>query len=112
MNFTAWDTTAGSVDGLYCSAVGNATNYYDLHGTFDTCGETIAWTVTYQNEFYNSHSTCAWSGRIYNHKTTNPVIMTTWLLTRQTNQAWESTNIGSDKFTLPYTQDSPCFQFK
>ena len=67
MKFTAWDTNEGSVDGSYCSSVGNAAFNYDLRGTFDTCGETIGWGVTWQNDFGDSNSTTAWSGRIYNY---------------------------------------------
>lgn len=70
-------------------------------GTYDKVGSesngTIGWAVTYNNEDSNFQSTCTWSGR---RKLVdgNPVISTTWLLTKQNENEWESVHINKDFF--------------
>ena len=111
MRFTTWNITEGLINGRYCSNVGNAEDYYNLQGTFDNCGNTIAWTVTYQNVKRNAHSTCGWSGRIAMDDKANPIIFTTWLLTSKTKPGseWASTKIGFNTFKIIKTpQNSTC----
>ena len=103
MTLTSWDETKGCFSGKYCSAVGKAKNQYDLVGRFDTNGDTLGWVVAYQNEYLNAHSTCTWSGHmeLSPGKESKPVILTTWLLTTQTEPEddWEGTQVGFDTFT-------------
>ena len=104
MTVTSWDQTKGTFTGKYNSAVGKATNEYNLVGRFDTDGDTLGWVVSYQNRILNAHSACAWSGYLQVHPE-KPVILTTWLLTRQISiqEDWGSTIVGFDTFT----QDPP-----
>lgn len=73
-------------------------------GTYDKDGSesggTIGWTVTFNNlENGNSYSTSTWSGQ-RQLDNSNPVILTTWLLTKQTETTknWESTYVNQDLF--------------
>ena len=93
--------TTGVFNGLYSSAVGEAEKQYILVGRTDTEGTTVGWTVVYQNDYLNAHSTCTWSGQFQTDELGNPVIPTTWLLTAQTTppENWDSTNVGFDHFT-------------
>ncbi|XP_028409296.1 uncharacterized protein LOC114531894 [Dendronephthya gigantea] len=104
MTVTSLDTVKGSFKGKYISAVGKAKKEYDLVGRFDTNGDTLGWVVSYQNRHLNAHSTCAWSGHMQEHSN-KPLILTTWLLTRETpiEEDWGSTMVGFDTFT----QDPP-----
>ena len=104
MTVTSWDSVKGSFKGKYNSAVGKAKEEYDLVGRFDTNGDTLGWVVSYQNKHLNAYSTCAWSGRVQEHSE-KPIILTTWLLTRQTaiEGDWGSTMVGFETFT----QDPP-----
>ena len=77
---------------------------YFFIGTYDKNGSesggTIGWAVTYNNlEKGNSYSTCTWSGQ-RQLDNNNPVILTTWLLTKQTEATknWESTYVNQDFF--------------
>ena len=80
-------------------------------GTYDKDGSesfgTIGWAVTFNNsEQGDSCSTCTWSGLRKLQLDGNPVIITTWLLTRQKKEdtkIWESTHVNKDYFyrTLP-----------
>lgn len=100
-------TYNGSISGVYCSAVGKATYYYDLVGRYDpepNCspgytGTTVGWTVSYRNDQLNAHSTTTWSGQLQTNGR-EKTILTKWLLTTQTasKDNWASTKIGSDTF--------------
>ena len=101
MNITVVDTVNCDFTGTYYSAVGEATNTYGLQGRFDTVGRTLGWAVSYKNKYLNVHSTCAWSGQIQlNGVNQEPVILSTWVLTSQTDEGneWNSTNVGFDTF--------------
>ena len=92
----------GTFGGTYNSAVGEAEKEYLLCGRFDTAGQSLGWVVSYQNQYLNAHSTCSWSGQIqFDPVIMDVVILTNWLLTRQTSPEddWNSTNIGHDTFT-------------
>ncbi|KAJ3859816.1 streptavidin v2 precursor [Lentinula novae-zelandiae] len=95
----------GGLSGQYNSAVGNATDLYNLTGRFDIlppsdAGISVGWVVTYNNELRNAHSTATWSGQCFNNSG-GETILTQWLLTTSSAQAdvWESTLVGHDKFT-------------
>ncbi|KAJ4476384.1 Avidin/streptavidin [Lentinula edodes] len=95
----------GGLSGQYNSAVGNATDFYNLTGRFDTlppsdAGISVGWVVTYNNEQRNAHSTATWSGQYFNNSSVE-TILTQWLLTTSSTQAdvWESTLVGHDEFT-------------
>ena len=107
MTITHIDPEKGNFSGTYCSAVGNAEKEYGLLGRFDNAGFTLGWTVTYNNKYINAHSTASWSGQFQQDpKTKEPTILTTWILTTQTDPEddWQSTNVGFDTFT----QNPPC----
>lgn len=102
MTVTAVDIADGNFAGKYCSGVGKAVNNYTLLGRFDSDGQSLGWVVSYKNQFLNAHSTAGWSGQLQmDPSTSQPVILTTWLLTTETQPQnnWNSTNVGFDKFT-------------
>lgn len=96
------DPSTGIFSGQYYSAVGEAEKFYILVGRYDTASDspTLGWTVSYQNQYKNAHSTCTWSGQQQCVSGT-PTLLTTWLLTSQTEPAdnWKSTNVGINVFT-------------
>ncbi|NUT49434.1 MAG: hypothetical protein HOV94_19310 [Saccharothrix sp.] len=94
----------GSLVGTYESAVGNAESRYVLAGRYDTAsvdgvGTTLAWTVSWRNDFRNAHSATAWSGQFFGGDKAR--ITTKWLLASSTTPAneWQSTLVGGDVFT-------------
>ena len=102
MTIKSIDYPNGNFSGTYCSAVGDAEKEYGLQGRFDNEGYTIGWTVAYKNQYRNAHSTAAWSGQFQlDPQTKQPHILTTWVLTTQTDPEddWQSTNVGFDTFT-------------
>ena len=62
-------------------------------------------TVTYKNDYGNAMSTCTWSGQrqLSSNDMPAPVILTTWLLTSQTDAKdnWKSTLTNQDTFWRP-----------
>jgi hypothetical protein len=101
MTITDVNQITGNFAGTYNSAVGDATKEYGLQGRFDIEGFTLAWAVSYKNEYLNAHSTAAWSGQVQICWGKQPTIQTTWLLTTETTpaDAWKSTNVGFNTFT-------------
>ena len=82
------------------------TGTYDIDGT--ESGGTIGWSVTYNNAQHgNSMSTATWSGQRQLGYNGNPVIQTTWLLTKQTisSSNWESTLTNQDLFQRLFPKD-------
>ena len=96
------DPKTGIFTGQYNSAVGEAEKFYSLVGRYDTASDspTLGWTVSYQNQYENAHSTCTWSGQ-HQCVSGTPTLLTTWLLTSQTEPSdnWKSTDVGFDVFT-------------
>lgn len=92
----------GGLTGVYNSAVGDAKSDYVLVGRYDSkqSPPTIGWVVQWVNQYKSVNSVTSWSGQIMIVKGV-PTIMTTWLLTSQTNpqDEWESTLIDQDMFT-------------
>ena len=93
----------GILSGRYNSAVGNASNYYNLRGTYTmsgpalkdaTIGFSVAWNNTARG---NSQSTTSWTGV---HYASTDVIYTTWILTRYTALAdkWRNSFVDQDVF--------------
>ena len=110
MTITTVDREYGNFAGQYCSGVGKAVYNYTLLGRFDTEGKSLGWVVSYNNQYLNANSTAAWSGQIQiDRNTSMPVILTTWLLTTQTQPEdnWSSTNVGFDKFTTTPQEEPP-----
>ncbi|CAI8031593.1 Streptavidin-V2 [Geodia barretti] len=101
MVVTSADPATGVFGGIYNSKVGDAEKWYVLTGRQDIDGDTVGWTVNWNNAYNNAHSVTTWSGQ-QQLRCSDPVILTTWLLTRQTSPEndWESTQIGSDQFFL------------
>ena len=101
MVITSVDPATGVFGGIYCSKVGDAEKWYVLTGRQDTDGETVGWTVNWNNASNNSHSVTTWSGQ-QRLRDGDSLILTTWLLTSQTSPEndWESTQIGFDQFSL------------
>jgi hypothetical protein len=102
----------GGLDGIYHSAVGKAVYEYVLTGRFDASpprgrGISVGWVVTYRNDRLNAHSTATWSGQYFDDSA-GEKILTHWLLTRstQTENVWESTNLGTDTFTRNQPTDA------
>ena len=92
-----------NISGTYHTSVGNASGIYNLSGQMDTDldqSTAIGWVVVWNNEYGSSDSITAWSGQV---QTVDGVlyIVTTWLLTSETEQDdnWHSTFIGKDIFT-------------
>ena len=82
-----------------------------LTGRKDTAGNTLGWTVNWENSDLNAHSVTTWSGQLQlNEGLEYYDILTTWLLTSQTipEDNWESTQVGFDYFT----QNPPSEQTK
>lgn len=96
----------GGLMGTYCSAVGNAQDFYLLTGRFDSSppsqgGVSIGWVVTFRNESRNAHSTTAWGGQYFDKTNGVERITTNWLMSYSTKPEdnWNLTNIGNDAFT-------------
>ena len=100
MIIESYDTESGVFSGKYKSKVGMAERFYTLTGRRDTDGNTIGWTVNWQNADLNVHSVTTWSGQLQKLPFGDPMILTTWLLTAQTEPAedWDSTKVGKDEF--------------
>ena len=81
MDITSVDPERGVFGGNYQSLVGVATKWYVLTGRIDLDGNTIGWTVNWQNSHRNAHSVTTWSGQQQFNSIDEPVILTTWLLT-------------------------------
>ena len=95
------DTTAdGQVSGRYSTAVGNASGWYALRGTFDpttATNVTFGFCVTWQSEARgSSQSSTCWSGFVNSRQELD----TTWLLTRfpAPGSEWAAANVGKDRF--------------
>ena len=103
MNITS--VHSGMLTGVYNTKVGNAKYDYVMTGRYDFLEDrrSLGWTVTWVNGIYDkSKSTTCWCGQYQcNPDTKEPQILTTWLLTTQTNPVddWNSTNVGQDVFT-------------
>ena len=96
----SYDAESGVFSGKYRSLVGTAERFYLLTGRRDMAGNTIGWTVNWQNADLNAHAVTTWSGQLQKSPFGDPVILTTWLLTAQTEPRndWDSTNVGKDEF--------------
>ena len=108
MEIESVDTATGVFGGRYCSRVGEAEYWYVLTGRQDTDGKTLGWTVNWQNQNPKPvHSVTTWSGQLQYTPSGDPTIITTWLLTSQTDPKdnWGSTQVGFDVFSQ--TDPSP-----
>ena len=101
MVITSFDDETGVFTGTYKSPVGEAEKTYLLTGRKDTAGNTLGWTVNWQNVNLNANSVTTWSGQLQEDESQESSILTTWLLTSQTtpDDNWESTQMGFDYFT-------------
>lgn len=103
----------GLLEGTYEPALGGGTGVYRLVGLTDTedyaGSRSFGMVVSWNNSFQNQHSTTVWSGQ-YQVVDGEERLLTTWLLTRETQPAddWASTLVGSDTFRRvpPTRQDS------
>lgn len=102
----------GQLSGTYASAVGDATKQYVLTGRYDSsvAGKSISWTVNWKNSYRNAMSTTGWSGQFQTSECGKPQILTTWLLTAQTDPKddWNSTHVGMDTFTRQEPASEVC----
>jgi len=96
-------TNGNTISGTYQTAVGDATGIYDLIGQTDTDNDTcqaVGWVVVWQNQYGSLDSVTTWRGQF---QVINgiPTIVTTWLLTQETNpnDDWRSTLVRQDTFT-------------
>jgi hypothetical protein len=85
------------ITGEYYTAVGDAKGIYDLSGRTNESNTVLGFSVAWQNAYGDSESATAWSGQYHGDE---DVIVTTWLLTDQTDEAddWKSTLVGKDVF--------------
>ena len=85
------------ITGEYQTAVGDAEGIYDLSGRTNETNSVLGFSVAWQNAYGDSESATAWSGQYHSDE---DVIVTTWLLTDQTNESddWKSTLVGKDVF--------------
>jgi hypothetical protein len=96
-------TNGNIISGTYQTAVGDASGIFNLIGQIvldDDSSLVLGWVVVWQNQFGNSDSVTTWSGQLQSVNGT-PTIVTTWLLTSETdpNDDWHSTLVGKDIFT-------------
>jgi hypothetical protein len=85
------------ISGKYFTAVGDAEGIYDLSGRTNEDNTVLGFSIAWQNSYGDSESATAWSGEYHSDE---DVIVTTWLLTDQTDEAndWKSTTVGKDVF--------------
>ncbi len=93
-----------NITGTYHTAVGDASGIYELVGRTDTnAGATrnVGFVVSWENDKKgSSNAVTAWSGELQMDANGDQVIVTTWLLTEETDPIdnWKSTIIGKDVF--------------
>jgi hypothetical protein len=70
---------------------------YELSGRTNEDNTVLGFSVAWQNSYGDSESVTAWSGEYHSDE---DVIVTTWLLTVQTDEVndWKSTTVGKDVF--------------
>lgn len=85
------------VTGQYWTAVGDATGSYELSGRTNTENTIVGFAVAWQNSYGDNESATSWSGQYHGDE---DVLITTWLLTEQTDDTndWKSTVVGKDTF--------------
>ena len=98
-----------SITGTYQTAVGDASGAYDLVGRTDTdndASQAIGFVVVWQNQYGSSDSVTTWSGQ-YQIINGMGTIVTTWLLTQETDpdDDWASTLVNKDIFTRTAPQE-------
>ncbi|WAR18200.1 SAV2-like protein, partial [Mya arenaria] len=95
ISFTCKD---GSIDGRYCSAVGEAIFFYQLAGRYLVANDNVilGWTVSLVNAHGNSEAATSWTGISYSGQDT---IDTQWLLVANKEEFWNTTTINGDTFT-------------
>ena len=76
MIIESYDTESGVFSGKYKSKVGMAERFYTLTGPRDTDGNTIGWTVNWQNADLNAHAVTTWSGQLQKSPFGDPMILT------------------------------------
>ncbi len=102
--------SGNNITGTYQTAVGDASGLYDLVGRTDTdndASQAIGFVVVWQNQHGSSDSVTTWSGQ-YQVIDGVDTIVTTWLLTKETesDDDWRSTVINKDIFTkTPPTEE-------
>jgi hypothetical protein len=103
--------TGAEITGKYHTAVGNASGIYDLVGRIDSGAarsRTIGFVVSWENQYGRSESVTTWSGEVQVDDQGEERIVTTWLLTIETDPAnnWKSTIVGTDIFTRTPPDDA------
>ncbi len=96
-------TNGNTITGTYRTGTGSAYGTFNLVGLTDTdndASQAVGWIVVWQNQYTSLDSVTAWSGQ-YQVINGVPTIVTTWLLTQETNPQndWHSTLVGQDTFT-------------
>ncbi len=95
----------GQLSGQYSSAVGDAKDFYQLVGRFNTApaagGQSCAWAVTWVNSYGNAHSTTAWAGQYQIDESGAEEISAFWFLVSEMapQDDWQATKVGQDIFT-------------
>lgn len=100
LNCQLTSSTAGLLNGSYRSAVGQASDFYTLAGTYTKVNSDyiLGFSVAWNNKVHgNSKSATSWTGVYYADQ---DKITTFWILTRYTTPAnmWNNSNIGNNIF--------------
>ena len=102
-----FNPSTGELSGTHHNMGWVAEGYFVFTGYKNLIGNTIGWTLVFQNDEENVCRVASWAGQIQCINgaaiclpSGTPVIMTTWLLTRQTpyQYDWSSNDVGIDVF--------------
>ena len=100
LNIQQYDTTTGQFTGTHENVHGVANGVFAVAGYKDPKGNTLGWTLDWENSELDACAVISWSGQTQYLPNGNPVILTTWVVTRETSfeDNWSSTLIGTDQF--------------
>ena len=95
-----YDTDSGFFNGIHHNYHGLMTGTFHVSGYKDPDGNTMSWSLGWQTNQLDSCAVISWSGQTQYLANGDPVILTTWLVTQQTDPEhnWNSTLIGTDQF--------------
>ena len=106
LTIDGYDSNSGQFTGTHENFVGVAKGQFAVAGFKDPEGNTLGWTLDWENSELDACAVISWSGQTQYLPNGVPVILTTWVITRQTTseENWSSTLIGTDQF---YPINSP-----
>ena len=100
LTITDYDANTGFFAGQHENFHGVAQGTFTVAGFKDPRGNTLGWTLDWENSQLDACAVISWSGQMLHLPTGDPVILTTWVVTRQTSfeDLWSSTLVGQDQF--------------